>query len=93
MTLDKINKAIDGARARGVSNILALRGDPPVGAPADAVEPADVNGKGVPVCGLDLVEHIRLRHGDYFGLAVAGYPGWHELDLHFVLYLSSIGSI
>jgi methylenetetrahydrofolate reductase (NADPH) len=72
MTLEGINKAIDGAKSRGVNNILALRGDPP----ANAVEPTDVNGKGVPVCGLDLVEHIRLRHGDYFGLVVAGYPGW-----------------
>ncbi|XP_078151533.1 putative methylenetetrahydrofolate reductase (NADH) [Carex rostrata] len=78
MTLDGINRAIDGAKSRGVSNILALGGDPPVGAPAAAaVEPAGVNGKGVPVCALDLVEHIRLRHGDYFGLGVAGYPEAH----------------
>lgn len=84
MTLDGINRAIDGAKSRGVSNILALGGDPPVAAPAAAaVEPAEVNGKGVPVCALDLVEHIRLRHGDYFGLGVAGYPGWHELYLYF----------
>ncbi|KAJ1689569.1 hypothetical protein LUZ63_013724 [Rhynchospora breviuscula] len=75
MTLESINKAIDGARSRGVSNILALRGDPPVGVLADSTEPVEV--KGVPVCGLDLVEHIRLRHGDFFGLAVAGYPEAH----------------
>jgi methylenetetrahydrofolate reductase (NADPH) len=28
-------------------------------------------------CALDLVRHIRARHGDAFGIAVAGYPEAH----------------
>lgn len=28
-------------------------------------------------CALDLVKYIRKEHGDYFGIAVAGYPEAH----------------
>ncbi|KAJ3695150.1 hypothetical protein LUZ60_000527 [Juncus effusus] len=78
MSMEKINKAIDGCRERGVANIMALRGDPPVvGKTTASGDGSSESEKGIPVCGLDLVEHIRLRHGDFFGLAVAGYPEAH----------------
>ena len=58
-------------RAAGIRNILALRGDPPKGQEHfEAVE-------GGFSCALDLVRHIRARHGDYFGIGVAGYPEAH----------------
>jgi len=57
--------------AAGITNILALRGDPPKG--QDAFTPVE----GGFACALDLVRHIRARHGDAFGIAVAGYPEAH----------------
>ncbi|XP_072994705.1 methylenetetrahydrofolate reductase (NADH) 2-like [Typha latifolia] len=70
MPLARIDAALDTARSRGVRNILALRGDPVDGDGAG-------DGEGGPTCALDLVAHIRSRHGDYFGIAVAGYPEAH----------------
>jgi methylenetetrahydrofolate reductase (NADPH) len=48
-----------------------LRGDPPKGQKAfTAVE-------GGFSCALDLVKYIREKHGDYFGIGIAGYPEGH----------------
>lgn len=48
--------------------MLALRGDPPAGKEDwEAVE-------GGFVYGIDLVRHIRRDYGDYFDIAVAGFP-------------------
>ncbi|KAH7277412.1 hypothetical protein KP509_39G049700 [Ceratopteris richardii] len=71
MPVDKIDQALDGIKANGIQNVLALRGDPPHG-----------QGKFVQVsggfsCALDLVKHIRSHYGDYFGITVAGYPEAH----------------
>lgn len=74
MPLDRIDHALSGVRAAGVQNVLALRGDPPLGT-TDAALSADEAIPGGPACALDLVEHIQSKHGDYFGIAVAGYPG------------------
>jgi 5,10-methylenetetrahydrofolate reductase len=52
----------------GIRNILALRGDPPEG---------DDNFKktqGGFSYAYQLVELIREQYGDYFSIAVAGYP-------------------
>ncbi|XP_008792352.2 methylenetetrahydrofolate reductase 2-like [Phoenix dactylifera] len=76
MPLDRIDHAISAVRAAGVQNVLALRGDPPQGSP-DAAVSADEAAPSGPACALDLVEHIRSKHGDYFGIAVAGYPEAH----------------
>jgi methylenetetrahydrofolate reductase (NADPH) len=52
----------------GCRNILALRGDPPSGKSEwEAVENGFVHG-------IDLVRHIRSIYGDYFDIAVAGFP-------------------
>ena len=56
------------AKAHGCRNILALRGDPPVGKDEwEAVEGGFTHG-------IDLVRHIRAQYGDYFDIAVAGFP-------------------
>ena len=67
-----VNEQLDLMVAAGVRNILALRGDPPRG--SVRWEPApDAPFR----YGVDLVRHIRQRHGDHFGIAVAGYPAGH----------------
>lgn len=56
------------AKDYGCRNILALRGDPPAGKEEwEAVEGGFVHG-------IDLVRHIRKHYGDYFDIAVAGFP-------------------
>jgi methylenetetrahydrofolate reductase (NADPH) len=48
--------------------VLALRGDPPAGKDEwEAVEGGFVHG-------IDLVRHIRKEYGDYFDIAVPGFP-------------------
>jgi methylenetetrahydrofolate reductase (NADPH) len=61
------------AKLSGCRNILALRGDPPAGKDDwEAVE-------GGFEYGVDLVRYIRKEYGDYFDIAVAGYPQTHTL--------------
>ena len=52
--------------------MLALRGDPPVGKEWEPTE-------GGFSYGVDLVRYIRANYGDYFDIAVAGYPQTHHL--------------
>uniref|UniRef100_A0A7S1C6C6 Methylenetetrahydrofolate reductase (NAD(P)H) n=1 Tax=Bicosoecida sp. CB-2014 TaxID=1486930 RepID=A0A7S1C6C6_9STRA len=71
MPVEKITTALEGAKAAGITNIVALRGDPPAGeAKWEAVE-------GGFACALDLVKYIKEKHGDFFGISVAGYPEGH----------------
>ena len=66
---------IQEAKSHGCRNILALRGDPPLGQDEwEAVEGGFVHG-------VDLVRHIREEYGDYFDIAVAGFPQHQELPL------------
>lgn len=71
INIDDVKLALKRARADGIRNILALRGDPPHG--ADAWEKTE----GGLSYGVDLVKLIREEHGDWFGIAVAGYPEGH----------------
>ena len=71
MTREKIIESLDKAKALGVRNILALRGDPPRGA-TDWVH--NENGFNYAI---DLVRFIKETYGDYFCIAVAGYPEVH----------------
>ncbi|EKM50042.1 uncharacterized protein PHACADRAFT_264540 [Phanerochaete carnosa HHB-10118-sp] len=68
MPTEKIDVALREAKSHGCRNILALRGDPPMGKDEwEAVEGGFVHG-------IDLVQHIRKEYGDYFDIAVAGFP-------------------
>lgn len=71
MKVEDVKAALVKARAAGIRNILALRGDPPHG--AEVWEKCE-NGLSYAV---DLVKLIRAEHGDYFGIGVAGYPEAH----------------
>ncbi|RZS03027.1 hypothetical protein BHM03_00033150 [Ensete ventricosum] len=76
MPVEKIEHALDTIKANGIQNVLALRGDPPHG------QDKFVQVAGGFACALDLVrfqffslvQHIRAKYGDYFGITVAGYP-------------------
>ena len=67
----KIDEALATCKASGITNILALRGDPPAG--QEKWEASDLSF----TCALDLVRYIRSEHGNYFNLTVAGYPEGH----------------
>ena len=69
-----VDEALEEAKALGVRNILALRGDPPrdeeyrledeeVGKEEDSNEDF--------TWAIDLVKYIRRVHGDYFCIGVA----------------------
>ncbi|PFH51835.1 hypothetical protein AMATHDRAFT_74711 [Amanita thiersii Skay4041] len=68
MPKEKVDIALREAKQHGCRNILALRGDPPMGKEEwEAVEGGFIHG-------IDLVKHIRNEYGDYFDIAVAGFP-------------------
>ncbi|KAJ7224277.1 methylenetetrahydrofolate reductase-domain-containing protein [Mycena pura] len=72
MPASKVDIALREAKVSGCRNVLALRGDPPAGKEEwEAVEGGYVHG-------VDLVKHIRRDYGDYFDIAVAGFPQ-HQL--------------
>ena len=70
-TVDQLRNYLLEARARGIDNIVALRGDPPKGETAFR-----------PVAGglRYAAELVRLVKGEFanFGMAVAGYPETHQ---------------
>jgi len=67
----ELERVLRNARKAGIRNILALRGDPPIG--SDAWVPAAGGFSNAH----ELVSLIREKHGDYFSVAVAGYPEAH----------------
>ncbi|KAI9910002.1 hypothetical protein PsorP6_010785 [Peronosclerospora sorghi] len=76
----QLKHILQNARAAGIRNILALRGDPPIGAERwTPVEHGLSNAT-------DLIKLIRAEHGDYFCIACAGYAevhteSWNHPDL------------
>eukprot|EP01116_Phalansterium_solitarium_P003876 TRINITY_DN14707_c0_g1_i1.p1 TRINITY_DN14707_c0_g1~~TRINITY_DN14707_c0_g1_i1.p1 ORF type:complete len:591 (-),score=263.10 TRINITY_DN14707_c0_g1_i1:551-2323(-) len=70
MPVEELRDALKKAREAGIQNILALRGDPPRGEEWKKIEGGFSHA-------VDLVRFIRAEHGDYFGIAVAGYPEGH----------------
>ena len=71
-----IDEALNEAKALGIRNILALRGDPPRNDEyrRESVPP---DGERDFVWAIDLVRYIRQLHGDYFCIGVAAYPEGH----------------
>ncbi|KAN0088446.1 Methylenetetrahydrofolate reductase domain containing protein [Tylopilus felleus] len=73
MPREKVDIALAEAQQHGCRNVLALRGDPPAGKDEwEAVEGGFVHG-------IDLVRHIHKLYGDYFDIAVPGFPQNHLL--------------
>lgn len=68
---EELDRLLDSIHDSGIENIVALRGDPPVGeSEFKAVEGGYEHA-------VDLVRHIRERADNEFGIAVAGYPEKH----------------
>ncbi|KAL2109196.1 hypothetical protein VUR80DRAFT_2815 [Thermomyces stellatus] len=77
-----VDKALEDAKALGIRNILALRGDPPR---PDEYRDLDDEEDGDPTefsWAVDLVRYIRKNHGDYFCIGVAAYPEGHADGSH-----------
>ncbi|KAF8532451.1 methylenetetrahydrofolate reductase-domain-containing protein [Gautieria morchelliformis] len=72
MPKQKVDIALREAKQHGCRNILALRGDPPAG--QDEWQAVD----GGFMHGVDLIRHIHAEYGNYFDIAVAGFPQ-HQL--------------
>lgn len=72
-TKEDIQNIVEDIRRRGLRNILALRGDPPLDEPD--WQPGPENFK----YSSELAAFIRARFGNYFGIGVAGFPEGHLL--------------
>jgi len=79
-----IDRALEDAKALGIRNILALRGDPPRPTEyKDANDDSDPLPEGEELTwAADLVRYIRKNHGDYFCIGVAAYPEGHSDESH-----------
>ena len=80
-----MDQALEEAKALGIKNILALRGDPPREEEyrledEDGLKAEDSNEDFT--WAVDLVRYIRRIHGDYFCIGVAGYPEGHADQSH-----------
>mmetsp|Transcript_14408 Transcript_14408/g.20123 ORF Transcript_14408/g.20123 Transcript_14408/m.20123 type:complete len:447 (-) Transcript_14408:118-1458(-) len=71
METKKIDDALAECKKLGVRNILALRGDPPMG------EDRWTATEGGFTCAKDLITYIRKNHGEHFCVSCAGYPEGH----------------
>jgi len=72
-TKDSIKTILDDIRARGIRNILALRGDTPKD------NPGWVPAENCFRFSCDLCAFIRENYGDHFSIGVAGFPEGHPL--------------
>merc|ERR1719160_2277495 len=77
MPKDKLKEALDTCKENGICNILALRGDPPGHLEQGAKSEGFKQCEGGFAYATDLVKYIRQEFGDYFCIAVAGYPEGH----------------
>jgi len=81
MSRQLIDKALDDAKALGIRNILALRGDPPRRNEYFGADDNPDEGDEF-VWAVDLVRYIKRIHGDYFCIGVAAYPEGHADESH-----------
>ena len=72
-TKDEIRNILQEIKARGINNVLALRGDPPQDHPG--WKPGKENFK----YSSELCAFIRAHFADYFSIGVAGFPEGHTL--------------
>lgn len=83
MSRKVVDKALEDAKALGIRNVLALRGDPPRRSEyKDTDEESEAGEEGEFTWAVDLVRHIRRQHGDYFCIGVAAYPEGHADESH-----------
>ena len=73
-TKAQIKNILEEIKRRNIRNVLALRGDPPKERPD--WKPGEDNFH----YSNELVSFMRQNFGDYFGIAVAGFPEGHVLS-------------
>jgi len=74
-TAEYTRDVLTRCKAKGLQNILALRGDPPAGLGTDGKAWTATEGGFSHAA--DLVRFIRKEFGDYFCIGVAAYPEGH----------------
>jgi methylenetetrahydrofolate reductase (NADPH) len=79
LTETDLRNHLDRAKSLGIRNILALRGDKDANAAESEFHYA-----------IDLVRYIRKEYGDYFTIAVAGYPTKHPEAISFEMDLQNL---
>lgn len=72
-----IDNALETAKAAGIRNILALRGDPPREDEYLETPYGDTAPASEFTYAIDLVKYIREKYGDWFCIGVAAYPEGH----------------
>jgi len=72
-TKNEILNILNDIKARGICNVLALRGDPPQDNPDWQPGPENFEYS------YQLCRFIREHFSDYFGIGVAGFPEGHPL--------------
>jgi methylenetetrahydrofolate reductase (NADPH) len=78
-----IDKALEEAKALGIRNILALRGDAPRSDEyRDETQPPQEDSNKEFTYAVDLVRYIRKQYGNYFCIGVAAYPEGHSDESH-----------
>merc|ERR1719327_18989 len=77
MPKESLKDALNTCKENGIRNILALRGDPPGHLEKGAESEGFKQCEGGFAYATDLVKYIRAEFGDYFCIAVAGYPEGH----------------
>lgn len=73
-TKNHIKNILTEIRRRGISNVLALRGDPPKDNPNWKPDLDNFHYSN------ELVSFMRQHFGDHFGIGVAGFPEGHILS-------------
>lgn len=73
-TKNQIKNILSEIQRRGISNVLALRGDPPKENPEWKAGPDNFQYSN------ELVSFMRQHFGDHFGIGVAGFPEGHILS-------------
>lgn len=74
MKTETIDDTLQKMQQIGMRNLLALRGDPPVGQEWIAME-------GGLTCALDLINYIKNKFNDYFHISCACYPEGHPSSM------------
>ncbi|KAL9004484.1 MAG: hypothetical protein Q9188_002714 [Gyalolechia gomerana] len=83
-----VDEALEEAKALGIRNILALRGDPPreeeyrQDTKNGQVEKEVKQNNEEFMWAIDLVRYIRQKYGDFFCIGVATYPEGHADESH-----------
>ncbi|KAF2497221.1 methylenetetrahydrofolate reduct [Lophium mytilinum] len=83
MSRSLVDDALEQAKALGIRNILALRGDAPRSEEyRNEEKPEEEDSNNDFTWAIDLVRYIRKQYGDYFCIGVAAYPEGHSDQSH-----------